>query len=58
MIEYKVITENDPHELWASGFYNDYGRMRAQAMVDGGYWHAIMNKSDKHKKLVVVPVKS
>lgn len=56
MKEYKVITENSPNELWASGFYGDDGREKAQRMIREGYWHFHMFARDKHKRLVVVPV--
>jgi hypothetical protein len=58
MSEYKIITDGSPNELWASGFYHEEGRAKAQSMIDDGYWHRFMFASDKHKKLVVVPVQS
>lgn len=58
MSEFKVVTEGSPNELWASGFYCDEGREKAQRMIDEGYWHRFMFAADKHKKLAVVPVQS
>jgi hypothetical protein len=58
MNEFKVITEGSPNELWASGFYNEAGRVKAQSMVNEHYWHMFMFPCDQNKTLVVVPVKS
>jgi hypothetical protein len=55
-MEYKVVTEGNPHELWARGFYGDGGKEYAQKKVDEGYFHKHMYASDKSKKLVVVRV--
>jgi len=57
MIEYKVITKGDPTQLWASGFYGDGGREKAERMVADGYWHSFMYERDKHKVLEVVPAR-
>ena len=51
---YKVITKDNPNELWASGFFD---KAKAQRMVDEGYWHRYMYEKDKHKVLVVVDEK-
>lgn len=52
--EFKVVTDGSPNELWASGFYGEHGRAKAQRMVDEGYWHRFMYAKDKHKTLIVV----
>ncbi|MBA2525943.1 MAG: hypothetical protein H0V18_09205 [Pyrinomonadaceae bacterium] len=58
MSEFKVVTDGAPTELWASGFYGDEGKAKAERMVRAGYWHLYMLEKDKGKSLVVVPVKS
>lgn len=58
MTEYKVITDGAPTELWASGFYGDEGRAKAEKMVSEGYWHKFMFDRDRHKTLAVVPVRN
>lgn len=57
MTEYKVITEGNANEVWASGFHGDYGRKKAWRMIDEGYWHRLMHPADKGKKLVVIPAR-
>ena len=54
-MKYKVITEGYPNEVWAIGFYGDYGKEKAQKRTDEGYYHQFMYESDKSKKLIVVP---
>lgn len=56
-MEYKVITEDNSNEVWARGFYGDYGRAKAQKMIDEGYFHKHMYEADKSKKLIVVEAK-
>jgi hypothetical protein len=56
MPEYKVVTEGAPNEIWASGFYGEDGRLKAQQRIDDGYWHRYMYLHDRHKTLVVVPI--
>jgi hypothetical protein len=29
-MEYKVVTDGSPNEVWATGFYGDYGKAKAQ----------------------------
>ena len=53
-MEYKVVTEDSPNEVWATGFYGDYGKAKAQKIIDEGYFHKYMYESDKSKKLIVV----
>ena len=36
-MEYKVITQGQPLEVWARGYYNDYGRAKAEKLVAEGY---------------------
>ena len=54
-MEYKVITKGNPLELWASGFYGDHGKAKAEKRVAEGYFHRRMYENDKHKELEVVP---
>lgn len=54
MKEYHVITEGQPNEIWAAGFYGDEGRDKAARQIAEGYWHRYMYAHDKHKTLVVV----
>lgn len=54
---YKVVTQGAPNEVWASGFYGDYGKEKAERWVREGYWHRHMYPKDKHKTLIVVPEK-
>ena len=56
-MEYKVVTDGDENELHALGFYGDAGKKKAQDRIDSGYFHKYMYDYDKHKKLIVVPVK-
>jgi hypothetical protein len=53
-MEYKVVTEDSPNEVWATGFYGDYGKAKAEKIIDEGYFHKYMYESDKSKKLIVV----
>jgi hypothetical protein len=53
-MEYKVVTEGSPNEVWARGFYGDYGKAKAQNKIDEGYFHQYMYEADKSKKLIVV----
>lgn len=57
MTEYKVVTDGAPLEVWATGFYGDPGKTKAQKRIDEGYFHRYMYEKDKHKKLIVIPVK-
>ena len=53
-MKYKVVTEKSPGEVWATGFYGDYGKIKAQKRIDEGYFHQYMHEADKNKKLIVV----
>ena len=53
LAEYAVVTSDNHDEVWASGFYGDTGRERAQRLVDEGYWHRLMYQRDRHKTLIV-----
>ena len=53
-MEYKVVTEGSPNEVWEIGFYGNYGKAEAQKRIDEGYFHKYMYESDKSKKLIVV----
>jgi len=53
-MKYKVVTENSTNEVWASGFYGDSGKIKAQKRIDEGYFHKYMYEADKSKKLIVV----
>jgi len=55
-MEYRVITEGLPNEVWATGFYGDEGKKKAQERINSGYFHKHMYESDKSKKLIVVEV--
>lgn len=52
---YKVVTESNENELWATGFYD---KEKAQNRIDAGYFHKYMYKRDKHKKLIVVEIEN
>lgn len=57
MASYKVVTEGAPNELWASGFYGEDGKAKAERMVAEGYWHRLMYEKDRAKILAVIPEK-
>lgn len=48
---FKVITKDNPNEVWASGFYS---RETPEKMIKENYWHQFMYAKDKHKTLIVV----
>ena len=48
---YKVVSECDKNEVWATGFYS---KEEAQKRIDEGYFHQYMYEQDKSKKLIVV----
>lgn len=48
---YKVVSECDNNEVWATGFYS---KEKAQQRIDEGYFHQFMYEQDKCKKLIVV----
>lgn len=48
---YKVVSECDRLEVWATGFYS---KEKAQQRINEGYFHRHMYEADKHKKLIVV----
>lgn len=51
---YKVVTEGAENEKWATGFYGENGKQKAQERIDEGYFHRYMYESDRNKKLIVV----
>lgn len=51
---YKVVTKGAENEVWASGFYGEQGKAKAQKRIDEGYWHRLMYEQDKSKTLIVV----
>lgn len=51
MNSYKVVSECDYREVWATGFFDTE---KAQKMIDEGYFHQYMYEQDKHKKLIVI----
>lgn len=53
-MEYKVVTEGASNEVWATGFYGDYGKAKAQKRIDEGYFHKNMYEADKSKNLIVM----
>jgi len=55
-MEYKIVTEGLPNEVWAKGFYGDIGKEKAQNKINDNYFHRYMYEEDKHKKLIVVNV--
>ena len=57
MASYKVVTEGAPTELWASGFYGEDGKAKAERMVAEVYWHRLMYEKDRAKILAVIPEK-
>lgn len=48
---YKIVSEDNHNEVWASGFYD---KKNAQKRIDSGEFHKHMYKKDKHKKLILV----
>ena len=48
---YKVVSECNKNEVWATGFYS---KEKAQNRINEGYFHQYMYDADKHKKLIVV----
>jgi hypothetical protein len=48
---YKVVSECDNKEVWATGFYS---KEKAQKRIDEGYFHKSMYEKDKSKKLIVI----
>ena len=48
---YKVVSECNNNEVWASGFYS---KEKAQKRIDLGYFHNFMYEKDKIKKLIVI----
>jgi hypothetical protein len=52
---YKVITKDNPLEVWARGFHGDYGKAKAERMIAEKYWHRLMYMQDRHKTLEIVP---
>ena len=53
-MKYKVVTEGSPNEVWAAGFYGDYGKQKAQKRINEGYFHKYMYEVAKSKKLIVM----
>jgi len=45
---YKIVTKGNELELWATGFYGESGKKKAQKYID---------EKDKNKVLIVVPAK-
>lgn len=52
---YKVVSEGNHNEVWASGFHGKEGKEKAEKRINEGYWHKLMYDKDKHKKLIVIP---
>jgi len=50
-MKYKVVSECNKLEVWATGFYDIE---KPQRLIDEGYFHKYMYECDKHKKLIVV----
>ena len=48
---YKVVSECNNNEVWASGFYS---KEKAQKRIDEGYFHNFMYEKDKSKKLIII----
>jgi len=48
---YKVVSEENHNEVWASGFYS---KEKAQKRIDEGYFQKHMYEKDKKKKLIVI----
>ena len=48
---YKVVSELNNNEVWATGFYS---KEKAQQRIDEVYYHRCMYEQDKVKKLIVV----
>ena len=47
---YKVVSECNNNEVWASGFYS---KGKAQKRIDENYFHKFMYEKDKNKKLII-----
>ena len=48
---YKVVTQGNHNEVWASGFYD---KQKAVDRIKEGYFHRYMYEKDKHKILIVI----
>ena len=48
---YKVVSECNKNEVWATGFYS---KDKAQKRIDECYFHRCMYEKDKAKKLIVI----
>ena len=48
---YKVVSECNNNEVWASGFYS---KEKAQKRIYEGYYHKFMYDDDKNKKLIII----
>ena len=48
---YKVVSECNNNEVWASGFYS---KEKNKKRIDEGYFHKHMYDEDKDKKLIVI----
>lgn len=55
-MEYQVVSECNQNEIWATGFYGEAGKKRAENRINIGYWRKFMYEKDRHKILIVVPV--
>ena len=53
-MEYEVRAKHNPLWLMASGFHGEYGRAKAQKMVDERYWEPYLMPKDKGTEFVVV----
>ena len=51
---YKVVTKGEENEVWATGFYGEFGKKKAQKRIDEGYFHRYMYKRDRQKTLIVL----
>lgn len=54
-MEYEVRATNYPNFLMAAGFYGEYGRAKAQKMIDEGYFHKHIMPEYKDAIFEVVP---
>jgi len=52
---YKVVSECNNNEVWATGFYS---KKKAQKRINEGYFQKFMYEKDKGKKLIVLDCKN
>lgn len=56
-MEYEVRAVNYPNFLMASGFYGEYGKKKAQRLIDEGYFNRHLMPEFKDAIFIVMEVK-